>query len=234
MRHRHFRPLAGAIALASIVSALSGCGGSGRTSAQGGAGAFAKTFTGEIDDHSGGLQPINITVSPDGTVNGSSGGFTVGGTLTRDGHAMLDVAGGTLIGTFNQPNGATIYAKLYYTATRQTVYAVLLVSPSSTNEGYMGAQVNTTKGTLEPIAFGIDSNGSVTGTTEVQVGNAIEFAKVVGSIDSGWDLNLVESLNGTTVNTVTGNLVQQGLGISGNISFGNMDKGEFSALLITQ
>jgi hypothetical protein len=231
MRAKLFGP--GAIALASLIIVLPGCGGNSASRVTAGSGPFAKTFTGEIDDRSGGLQSINFTVAPDGTVSGSSIGFTVSGTFSRDGHATLVTDTGTLTGTFSQPSGQTIYAKMANTTTHKTVYAILLVSPSPSNFGYMGYQRDTTKNTLVPIAFTIDSSGQVSGTVEAVVNDSIGFAKVAGTMDSGGNVNLSESQNSATLSTVTGVLTQSGNGILGNVTFRNADQGVISGQLIT-
>ncbi|MDR3687779.1 MAG: hypothetical protein P4L46_00250 [Fimbriimonas sp.] len=233
MRVKHIFPVAIALPLVSLVPVLAGCGGN-VTGVASGSGAFARTFTGEIDDRSGGLQSINITVAPDGTVTGSSIGFTVSGTFRRNGTATLITQGGTLTGSFSAPTGTTIYAKMTNSTTHSTVYVILLVSPSSSTAGYMGYQSDTTKKSLVPIAFAIDSKGNLSGTVEVNVNNSMGFANVTGTMDSGGGIQLTEAQNGTTINTVTGSLVQSGLGLGGSIAFGNEDQGAISTQLITQ
>ncbi len=238
MRVKLFGSVAIALPLASFATVLVGCGGNSAnggspTSVGPGAGAFAKTFTGEIDDRSGGLQGINITVAPDGSVKGSSIGFTVSGTFNRNGAATLITQGGTLTGTFGAPTGTTISGKMTNTTTHSTVYVILLVNPASSGYHYMGYQSDTTQKTLVPIAFAIDSGGNVSGTVEVDVNNTIGFANVAGTFDSGGDFNVTETQNGTTVNTVTGGLAQTGNGISGNITFGNTDQGAASKVSLS-
>ena len=232
MRRRLLSSIASVIAFASIITSLAGCGGN-NGNPHISAGPFAKTFTGEIDDRSGGLQSIKITIAPDGKVTGSSIGFTVDGTFNRDGHAILNTQGGTLTGTFNAPTGTTTSAKMFNSLTKKTVYVILLVSPTLTNYGYMGYQRDTTKNSLFPLEFTVDSTGQVSGTVLVDINNVLGFANVTGTLNSNGDINLRETQNGKSVNKLTGTLIQSGLGFGGNITFGDNDQGTISTQIIT-
>ncbi len=225
--------------LGLVAIGLAGCGGGGGNSGGGGNGGsiskssqYAGTYVGTyLNASDGSTGQYSFTVLSAGGVL-SNGTITIGGSsipltgsITNSGVATFVPQGKTgSSGTVFGVGGHTVYGQLT-NPSNQTIYSDSIFNPTGPAVGgntysndYTGTYTDTTVGKTGILSFHVDGAGKITGTALVDNSGTVEFAAVTGNVTSTGALTFNASVSGTSIGTISGNVVLSGQSLTGTMT----------------